>query len=164
MQITDAGYCALNKRDCINVAHMPRNFYYFFYQMCGILFYFWYVINMAGREISTIGDFIKMNFRPIPDYIERRAVARSKTQQAFGYAFCFRKNKKGERERERERRKKKNGEGRENTNAIHHYTDRCFSVPLKPKLRFFSPRFPFRSGGASIVEFNSRTREIILHS
>lgn len=87
----------------------------FFYQMCGILFYFWYVINMAGREISTIGDFIKMNFRPIPDYIERRAVARSKTQQAFGYAFCFRKNKKGGKEREREREEKERTEKKEKT-------------------------------------------------
>lgn len=119
----------------------------FFYQMCGILFYFWYVINMAGREISTIGDFIKMNFRPIPDYIERRAVARSKTQQAFGYAFCFRKNKKGGKEREREREKKKRERRRKRKQQRDTPLHRpVFFRPAKTEIALFFPPFSIPLG------------------
>lgn len=131
-----------------------------------------------GREkISAIGDFIKMNFRPIPDYIERRASSRARpeAQQAFSRAFCSCKNKKkGEKKKEyiknyRRRREKHHRDIYTITRDPQHFSD-----PLNPKLHFFpfsffffplpSTRFPFRSTGASIAEFNSRTREIILHS
>lgn len=100
-----------------------------------------------GREkISAIGDFIKMNFRPIPDYIERRASSRARpeAQQAFSRAFCSCKNKnRGWKKKEyiknyRRRREKHHRDIYTITRDPQHFSD-----PLNPKLHFFPFSFFF---------------------
>lgn len=133
-------------------------FYQIFYQLffpfssppSPLLFFFFfarYGYKYGREKISAIGDFIKMNFRPIPDYIERRASSRARpeAQQAFSRAFCSCKNKN--RGVKKKRIYKKLQKKKRKTPPRYTYTitrdPQHFSDPLNPKLHFFPFSFFF---------------------